>query len=39
MRSLKKIVLVAVLAVTAIAALPAVSTGAFAQCPPKCTNN
>jgi hypothetical protein len=37
--TIRKLVLAAVLAVIAIAAMPVVSTGAFAQCPPKCTNN
>ena len=36
---MKKLVIAAVLAVVAIAAMPVVSTGALAQCPPKCTNN
>ena len=33
---MKKLVIAAVLAVTAIAAMPAISTGALAQCPPNC---
>ena len=33
---MKKLVLAAVLAVMALAAMPVISTGALAQCPPNC---
>jgi hypothetical protein len=39
MSTARKFVLAAMIAVTAIAAMPVLSTGALAQCPPKCTNN
>jgi hypothetical protein len=34
--NIRKLMLAAMLAVAAIAALPVVSTGALAQCPPNC---
>ena len=37
--STRKFALAVMIAVTAIAAMPALSTGALAQCPPKCTND
>jgi hypothetical protein len=39
MSTTRKFVLAAMIAVTATAAMPVLSTGALAQCPPKCTNN